>query len=189
MFKFIKENISSFLKKESDIEKGNIVRIYGSIKKSEEKVFDYFFSYVNCIEETDYCNINPSTVLKNIKRWHSIKLRSQYSFYQKDICYYIPVEKNYKSPYEPDMFWKKIFICDEVEKENYQDFFKEKFVYPRDNIFVVLDKIRLGFRFSFLDDPEGLNSRLQFNFPEFFYCLLIDGKKTWLHENNIEKVR
>ena len=81
-------------------------------------------------------------------------------------------------------------LCDEIEKENFVEFFKEKAVYPRDNIFILIDKIRLGFRFEMIKDPDGYTdtSYLSFQFPCSFYCLLIDGKKVWFHEDNIEKI-
>jgi hypothetical protein len=188
MFRKIKKILSEILRKESNIEKGNIVRLYGSIKKKEEKTYDYFFSYVHCIEEVDFSNPDKSSILKNLKKWNSIKWKSQYSSCQKDISTYT-YYKSEQNEYEPNMLWKKIFICDDIEKENYQEFFKEKTVYPRDNIFIVIDKIRLGFRFEAIDDPLVIEHQyFSFKFPEYFYCVLIDGKKTWLHEGNIEKV-
>jgi hypothetical protein len=194
MLNKIKKYFQKIIKKEEYIEKGNIVRVYGTIKKSEQKTYDYFFSYVNCIEETEICDVKNYS-LKNLKKWNSIKWAAQYSSFEKDICSYEKYTKsdkgkNTKILYEPASIWKKIYVCDEVEKENFIEFFKEKIVYPRDNIFILIDKIRLGFRFEMIKDPDGYTdtSYLSFQFPCSFYYLLIDGKKVWFHEDNIEKI-
>lgn len=176
--------LSKFRPRSDDmIKEGSLVRIKSDFKIRDVMNIEYYLSFTDCLEE-----VHDVSIERYLRKWMQISLDHNEKIATAKVFW----NSKYEMKENGYVNYSKVIIVPETEKEEslYKSCdFKGSVKIVEMNYNIVVDRKRLGYRiesYKMVDDED--KSYYNFEGPKYYYAVIVDGRKLWFDEKNVNKL-